>query len=267
VLIGSRNLTRSTSFELGVVFEGTVASGGASASEIGADVAGALREWMSATGVHFPEAVSGLPRFLRTLAFDLPHEASAALRLHWQGDGRRPLADALPNRLRRAMLVAPFIQPDFVTHLINRTETLCVVSLPESLDALPDDTIAMLDARATEQGSPVLYQVTSHGNPDDSYIDGIHAKLLLTENARQQEATFVGSANATGPGWGIGGPANVEAMVEIRPGIGIDRFVAGFIRESKAKIHPWVSLYDRAAKAEMIRRKMLNVRFLPHFGR
>jgi hypothetical protein len=145
--------------------------------------------------------------------------------------------------------VAPFIQPDFVTHLINRTETLCVVSLPESLDALPDDTIAMLDARATEQGSPVLYQVTSHGNPDDSYIDGIHAKLLLTENARQQEATFVGSANATGPGWGIGGPANVEAMVEIRPGIGIDRFVAGFIRESKTKIHPWVSLYDRAAKA------------------
>src|ERR1019366_1843279 len=151
----------------------------------------------------------------------------------------------------RAGLLAPFIQPDFVTHLINRTETLHVVSLPESLDALPDDTIATLDARAADQGSPVLYQVTGHGNPDDAYIDGIHAKLLLTEDARQQEATFVGSANAPGPGWGLGGPTNVEAMVEIRPGIGIDRFLAGFIRESKTKVHPWVSIYDRAAKAEI----------------
>lgn len=43
---------------------------------------------------------------------------------------------------------------------------------------------------------------------------------------------------------------NVEAVVEMRPGIGIDRFVAGFIRESKTKNHPWVSEYDRTAKAE-----------------
>jgi hypothetical protein len=39
-------------------------------------------------------------------------------------------------------------------------------------------------------------------------------------------------------------------MVEMRPGIDIDRFVAGFIRESKTKIHPWVSEYDRSAKPE-----------------
>ena len=74
--------------------------------------------------------------------------------------------------------------------------------------------------------------------------------MLLIEDTRQTSATFVGSANATGPGWGLGAPANVEAMAEMRPGIGIDRFVAGFIRESKTKVHPWVVEYDRANKAE-----------------
>jgi hypothetical protein len=250
VLVGSRNLTRSTCFELGAAFEGTVVNEGTDASELGADVARALREWLTATNVQYPEAVWRLPRFISRLVFDVPHEANEALRLRWQGGGRPPLGDALPNRLQRALLVAPFVQPDFITNMLNRTETLHIVSIPESLDALSDETIAALDARATAQGSPVLYQVTDHGNPDDSYIDGIHAKLLLIEGPRQQPATFVGSANATGPGWGLGKLANVEAMVEMRPGIEIDRFVAGFIRESKTKIHPWVAEYDRTAKAE-----------------
>jgi hypothetical protein len=250
VLVGSRNLTGSTCFELGAMFEGTVADEGDDGSELGGDVARALREWLTATKVRYPEAVWRLPRFIGRLAFDVPHEANASLRLRWQGGGRMPLADALPNRLQRAVVVAPFIQPEFVTHVLSRTETLHIVSIPESLDALPDESIAALDARAAAQGSPALYQVTHHGNPDDSYIDGIHAKLLLTEGPRQHQATFVGSANATGPGWGLGGAANVEAMVEMRPGIDIDRFVAGFIRESKTKIHPWVSEYDRSARPE-----------------
>ena len=42
----------------------------------------------------------------------------------------------------------------------------------------------------------------------------------------------------------------MEAMLEMRPGIGIDRFIGGFIRESKTKIHPWMSEYDRSAKPE-----------------
>lgn len=109
VLVGSRNLTGSTCFELGAMFEGTVADEGADASELGGDVARALREWLTATNVRYPEAVWRLPRFIGRLAFDVPHEANASLRLRWQGGGRTPLADALPNRLQRAVVVAPFI--------------------------------------------------------------------------------------------------------------------------------------------------------------
>ena len=250
VLVGSRNLTRSTSFELGAAFEGAVAGGEAEASELGVDVAHALREWLTATNVRYPDPVWRLPRFIGRLAFDLPDETDAVVRLRWQGMGRRPLAEALPHRLGRVVVVSPFVQPNFVTNILARTEELHLVSIPDSLDALPDESIAALDARAKAQGSPVLYQITDHGNPDDSHIDGIHAKLLLIENDGQRSATFVGSANATGPGWGFAGPANVEAMVEMRPGIGLDRFLKGFIREDKATVHPWVSVYNRSSKPE-----------------
>ena len=39
-------------------------------------------------------------------------------------------------------------------------------------------------------------------------------------------------------------------MAEMRPGIGLDRFVMGFIRESKTKVHPWIVEYDRSARTE-----------------
>jgi hypothetical protein len=168
--------------------------------------------------------------------------------LHFQGLGRKPLVGNWIPRAKRALVVAPFIQPDFVATMLTRSEELHIVSIPETLDALPDETIGILDARASEQGSPVLYQVTGHGNPDDAYIDGLHAKLLLLEDSHERSATYIGSSNATGPGWGLSDVVNVEAVLEMRPGIGIDRFIHGFIRPSKTKTHPWVTEYDQSAR-------------------
>lgn len=249
VFVGSRNLGRSTSFELGAVFEGRPSKED-EGSNLGAEVAAALRQWMSATKDRYPEAVWQLPKLISRIAFETPHEASESLRFGWQGLGRKPLRQLWPARLDRAVVVSPFIQPDFLQNLLDMTRELVVVSIPQSLDGLPDETIAALNARAAEQDMPVLYQVTDHGNPDDAYIDGIHAKLLLFEDAQQRSMTYVGSANATGPGWGLSGTSNVEAMVEMRPGISINRFMSGFIRESQSKLHPWVSEYDRSARME-----------------
>jgi hypothetical protein len=39
-------------------------------------------------------------------------------------------------------------------------------------------------------------------------------------------------------------------MAEMRPGIGIDRFVHDFLREDKSKLHPWIEKYDRARKTD-----------------
>lgn len=247
VVVGSRNLTASTSFELAAVFEGAVATAQESPSSFGRDVQRALREWMTATGARFPESVWRLPDFIGTLAFDVPREAETALRLRWQGGGARPLVQALPSRLERVLIVSPFLQPGFLDDMLGRTTSLQVVSLPESLDGLPDETLAALEARAEQQGTPALYQVESHEAGDDAFIEGVHAKLLLASGPGSQDVTFIGSANATGPGWGLGATANVEAMVEMRPGVDFDGFVKDFIRPNKSTVHPWLSEYARTA--------------------
>ena len=250
VIVASRNLSASTAFELGAVFEGPVASGRHAASPLAGDVADALQAWLASGKVQVPEVVRRLPRFVRQLALAVPHEATDGVRLRWQGPNRTPLAAWLPPRLTRTVVVSPFVQPDFVTALLDRTEQLHLVSTPEALDALDDATHVKLAEIRKAQGTPVLYQVGGLGDPEEIYLEGLHAKLLLIEDDQRQSRTFVGSANATGPGWGLKGFANVEAMVEMRPGIGIDQFIAGFLRESKAKVHPWVTEYDRTARTE-----------------
>jgi len=96
----------------------------------------------------------------------------------------------------------------------------------------------------------MFYRVDQHGDPDDAVIDGIHAKLLIAEDNKGRAVTFVGSANATGPAWGMGSVTNVEAMVEMRPGIPLDRFVARFIRETRTKVHPWIEEYNPEARSQ-----------------
>lgn len=263
VLIGSRNLTRSTCFELGASFDGiSKVEEGTAPSKLSGDIARALREWLNAGEMTYPAAIWALPKFVGGLVFDPPQDAVTSLRFRWQGMGQRPLVDALPKQMKRAVVVSPFIEPDFVAHLLACTKMLEIVSIPESLDALSDAAVAALEGRAADQGSPVLYQVTDHGDPEEGHIDGIHAKLLLTEDLGHDSATFVGSANATGRGWGLKGAGNTEAMLEMRPGIGIDRFIGDFVGKNSARLHPWVSLYDRKAKAEPDQEKVLEQHML-----
>ncbi len=244
VLVGSRNLTRSTSFELGVSLEGLAAE--ASSSAFGKDVSRAMRAWMAAGTGEIAEPVRELPRFVESLRFEPIAEAQSGLRLRWQGLGGQPLIGQLPSHIERAVIVSPFIQPPFVEEVLRRSERLEVVSIAETLDRLPDETLVALEARAKDQGSPVLYEVAHHEIPDDACIEGVHAKLCLLAGADGNLLTLLGSANATGPGWGHHAPANTEAMVEMRPGMDMNDFVSSFIRETRRKpTHPWIAEYVR----------------------
>jgi hypothetical protein len=251
VIVGSRNLSSSSAFELGLVLEGTPADDAESINPFSADVAAALQEWLAIAKGRVPQAVLQLPAFIRKVTFEVPPDGAEHLRLRWQGTGRHRLAERLPQRLRRAVVVAPFIRSDFLSVLATRTDSLQVVSTGECLDALDDATYARLAEIKDAQGAPVLYQVNDYGDPEEAYIDGVHAKLLIVEDHRGVGTTLLGSANATGPGWGTAGPTNVEAMAELRPGIGIDGFVSGFIRENKRQVHGWVAEYDRSLKAPL----------------
>jgi len=111
VMICSRNLSMSTSFELAAVFEGEVTSRDEPGSPFAWDVGDALQAWMelgSQAEIRMPSAVLQLPTFLRQLKLDLPHEARVGLRLRWQGGGRQGILAAVPKRLRRALVVSAY---------------------------------------------------------------------------------------------------------------------------------------------------------------
>ena len=255
LVVSSRNLGPSSSFELGTILDGQPARRATDASPFSIDVAEALTNWLTEGKRPVPTAVQQLPAFVRSLQLDIPAEAADECRLRWQAGGRRQLAQALPERLKRVLVVSPFVQPDFVATLVARSDELQMVATREAIDALTEDTVSSMEKLAPRKGLPALYHVTDLQDPDDpegGYIDGVHAKLVLAEEESGDSVTFVGSANATGPGWGLSGSGNVEAMVEMRPGMGIDRFVSAFIREGKAKLHPWIAEYDRSDRTDVV---------------
>ena len=207
---------------------------------------------MAAGKVRPPEPVWRLPQFIRRLALQVPHDATEELRLHWQGLGRKGLADQIPRHLTRALVVSPFVQPDFVTALLERADELQLVSTPEALDRLDDDIYAKIESVRERQGSPVLYKVGSLGeDPDEGYIEGLHGKAAAHGRRPREDilAAGVGERHRARVGTGWRGGTS-RRWSRCGPGIGIDRFVAGFVRESKAKVHPWVAEYDRTARAE-----------------
>lgn len=254
LVVSSRNLGPSSSFELATILDGQPVNRAADASPFSIDVAEALTNWLTDGKRPVPRAIQQLPAFIRSLQLDIPSEAADKCRLRWQAGSRRQLAQMLPARAKRVLVVSPFVQPDFVRTLVARSDELQLVGTREALDALDEDTVDSMTRLAPRKGLPALYHVTDLQDPEDpegGYIDGVHAKLLIAEEQNGDSVTFVGSANATGPGWGLSSAGNVEAVVEMRPGIGIDRFVSAFIRESKAKLHPWIDEYDRSDKRDV----------------
>jgi len=264
ILICSRNLTGSRSFELGATLEGRLIAGDEQPSSVVADVASAMHAWLAECTTPSPTAVKELPAFVRRLVLEVPYEARDGSRFNWQGLGRAALDRRLPAKCGRVVVVSPFVRPDFVSRMLDRSSELRIVSTAECLDALDDLTFHAIEKRQNDQGTPVLYHVGEYGDAvdQDASIDGIHAKLVLVEGPAGS-ATFVGSANATAPGWGFVGPSNVEAMLELRPGIPVNAFVKAFIVEGKNKPpHPWIKEYDRTLRDDPDPDRVLERRLL-----
>ena len=242
VLVSSRNLARSRAFEIGAVFEGFPSPGAPGA--LGREIADVLGRWWR------PPPQSSLLQLLAALRetdFDPPDEGREAVYLWHQGMGATALEARLPRRLGRAILVTPYLRSDFLRTLLERTDELRIVSAPEALADLPADVFALVEERAAQQRSPLLYVVAQQPDADndhggDPQIDGIHAKILISQDG-DRRTTFLGSANGTGPAWH---GANVEAMVELRPGISMDGFVRAFLLKEKGQPHPWIEEFTRA---------------------
>jgi hypothetical protein len=231
LLTASRNVTDSGCWELGAVFEGSRRTG---TQKFGSDVAAFCRK--VAASRDLPKALWKLIEELKYVEFVAPREAAQGLRFDWQWPGDRVLMNRLPRTMSRVLLISPFLRADFLRRLCDRTGALTLVSTQDELDQLSDEMHERLaDAR--------VFVVSAEADEEAPSLD-LHAKLLAWESEGVSE-TLIGSANATGPGWGCGPNVNCEAMVSLNPGLGIDAVVKAFVAPAKDQLQPWIDKYVR----------------------
>lgn len=235
LLTASRNVTDSGCWELGALFEGTRRAG---TQKFGSDVAAFCRK--VAASRDLPKALWKLIEELKYVEFVAPREASEGLRFDWQFPGDRVLVNRLPRTISRALLISPFLRADFLKRLCDRTAELTLVSTQDELDQLSDETHERL-------ASARVFVVSAEADEEAPSLE-LHAKLLAWESEGVSE-TLIGSANATGPGWGCGPNVNCEAMVALRPGLGIDAVVKAFVAPAKDQLRPWIERYVRQTAA------------------
>lgn len=263
VLCSSRNVTDSHCWELGARFEGQQGK----ASPLGPD----LRAFGHRLGkVHrHPPAIQRLLAELEAVAWDQGSEAAEALRLHFQWPREGTLATRLPRKATRALVISPFVRAEALTDLTRRFEELTLVSTQEELDALSDATHERLAGVTT-------YVVTGVGTEELPALN-LHAKLVAWEQGETRE-TLIGSANATGPGWGFGDRGNCEAMLALRPGLSIDAMLKAFVSPGRDEVHPWIEEYIRAPREvddddqasrqlERLRRELAGLRVTGRYNR
>jgi len=231
LLTASRNVKDSGCWELGALFEGTRR---ASTQKFGFEVSAFCRRVASSRDL--PRALWKLIEELKHVEFKSPREAVDGLRFDWQWPGERPLFNRLPQTLSRTLVISPFVRADFLKRICHRTDQLILVSTQDELDRLSDEAHAQLaEAR--------VFVVSGGADEDGSLLD-LHAKLLAWESENESE-TLIGSANATGPGWGCGSTMNCEAMVSLKPGLGIDAVMKAFVSPEKDQLRPWIEEYVR----------------------
>lgn len=234
VLTASRNVADSGCWELGVRLEGHKST---AKQKYGSDLSAFLRRVASSPDL--PKALWKLIDELKSVEFSRPREAAESLRFDWQWPGEQGLINRLPRSAARALVISPFVRATFLERLCARVNELTVVSTQAELDRLPDHTHTALDQAK-------VFVVTSSDDHDMPSLN-LHAKLLAWESAGDSE-TMIGSANATGSGWGCGQNWNCEAAVSMRPGLGIDAVVRAFVSPGKDELHPWIEQYQRRSE-------------------
>ena len=235
LVCSSRNLSASTSWELGMRLDGARKR---RPGEMGRALAGFCRAVL-ARDERVARVLADLAAEVEAVHFVTSREMEESLEFLWQWPGRPGLSRHLPGRGHRALLMAPFVRASFLDRLFGRFDKLTIISRQEELDALGETIHSQL---AGAEVYVVCPRETVTGEPA---LD-LHGKLLMTDGP-EGSRTYLGSANASSRAWGLSESRNCEAMVAMSPGVGIDRFVKAFVRGPDG-IHPWIEAYRRSVE-------------------
>lgn len=211
--IGSRNLTRDTSWDVGLVVVGEL-RGDNTISGI-ADLGFELAQRADLKGVE-PEQVR---KELKQVSWGLPAGCDLKeLTLHTE---RVPRAlPPPPHQLKRLLVISPFVDGGLIrelgswgtneTHrtLLTTQMELCklIKQTKEPLKQFAD--LLVLDSPEFEVG-----EEDETNSDEEPEARGLHAKIILAEHSNGH-SMWIGSANATSRGWY--GP-NAEVIAKVSP--------------------------------------------------
>lgn len=149
------------------------------------------------------ERVELLATELRRVRFPAPEHFEGPITFHAPGlTGRSWKGGPRGNRL---LVVSPFLSASTLTGLKERFSNPRLISRPESLDALPAETLTGWDVRTLRD------EVAIDDDEDRPRLCGLHAKLYITE-VGSRFRWLLGSANCSANAFdGV----NVEFVAEL----------------------------------------------------
>lgn len=205
VWVGSRNLTRSTAWEFGLVLVSSTAEGQKIAG------IGALAEALAIRAGLDTFKKDRVGRELDRLQWKTPRGIQVEDFGFWQPGQMREFPDP-PPQLKRLVVVSPFLDGSTIGQLGKwgdaDTERTLVSTLPElrKLASQVQQPLAGFKSNLRYLDAPVEDEVETEaegaaaGADEEQESRGLHAKLIFLEHARGR-TLWVGSANATQRGW------------------------------------------------------------------
>lgn len=232
VVCGSRNVTANNSWELAAQLDGKKA-GKQPKGSIGISLADYFQQIRTKTNTNaavLDELISELP-FVR---FKLPDGVDqCSFDFQWPDTGS--LLHFIPNKGKRALIVAPFLSSSFLDEACKRFDNVTLISTRRELDQ-------KLNEGLIKRLSPEIYCVNDDSSAEVSTRLNLHAKLYMFD-AGVQRTMMLGSANASHSAWR---GANCEAMLSFAPSIPEQKFMEQFvIKDAKTReTYPWIERYE-----------------------
>ena len=229
LVVSSRNITASSSWEMGVQLSSSPNRKRNAFSQSVAKYFDQINSELSEPHELIEEAASVLP----SIEFEFP-ESVQDCSFAYQWPGENQLLDSLPKSGDRATIVSPFLGKSFLKQMVARFQDVTLISRRRELDEI-------LDQELFNELHPQIFYVNEEMTSEVSTRMTLHAKLLLMES-KGQNLISLGSANASRNAWmGNNCEVNVGFRSEVTDQQFMDQFV--FKDRKKMELNPWIERY------------------------
>ena len=227
VLCLSRNLTFDRCWDTVVALDGELqdrSNAIAANHPLGDFVAALPRLALRPLARERRQGVARIADELRRVRFTWPDGFDEDRCRFWVGGLNGRAVSPFGTQRNKTLIVSPFLSNGVVRDFLDNSDETHLVSRPESLQDLPQDTL--LDCRSVHVLAPEVAEELDDEVPvvgPEEVLEGLHAKLFVVDHG-WDTSVFTGSFNATVSAL----EHNVEFMVELvgkRSRFGVDQFL------------------------------------------